>query len=770
MFVAPRCVRGLALRLERLGLPAGVCPGSFRSGHKLRRGHFTTTHVFARASTGATGLVEMSRRQPSEGSKRPRDNGPSSGLDAKQQFIQEIQQSLHHLPKPSGKPGKHRQRVESNDDDAAAPLQLDLLEDRFADLDVSAASIRGITEVLKFERLTPVQGATLPPCMMGKDVLARAKTGTGKTIAFMLPTVERLARDPVRHGVAALVLSPTRELALQIRDETASLLTYHKNVTLDLVIGGTNMGKEQSRLSRATPSILVATPGRLCDHLKSTPGFAQQLASVRVFVLDEADRMLDMGFRKELDTIRAALPPARQTLLFSATVAPEVRQMADASLRRGYAYVDTVGEESHTHEHVPQLFMVCPLRDLLLCMVAALQAARQVPQYKIIVFLPTARMTQYCAELFGAFDPSAHVLEMHSRMSQPKRIKASAAFRSGADVIMFSSDVSARGMDYPDVSFVLQVGAPDDREAYIHRVGRTGRAGKGGMGMLLIPDYERYILHTLLQGATPVPLEEVSAATLTEAVRGALSPLLAQATVAVDTPLVCQTYAAFLGQHNSRMRLLRWGTTELVATSFEFARVMGWGDDKPPPIPAKTVGKMGLKGVPGLNVERGPSGRPGGGGGGGGGRGGAPSSGVGNFGGGNFGASPRAGGTQWEGLGVAMLGTWLRVRRATVVDNRSSRRLPAGVDTRARARARTGRVTPLARASASVEGGGEGGREGPPTSVGVVPGVTRARAHRAHPITLLPLAAGASPGRAGTAVRSPVATSPSSLPRAPAAA
>lgn len=300
------------------------------------------------------------------------------------------------------------------------------------------------------------------------------------------------------------------------------MLSFHL-YKAQVVYGGTNMNSEKGRLQRERCDALIATPGRLTDHIENTAGFRARLAGLRVLILDEADSLLDMGFRKDIERILAALPKTRQTLLFSATMPPEVRSVAGLALRRDHAFVDTVGEEaSHTHEHVRQRAMVAPmeaqmgvllhlLRDLqradpdfkasamsadaaadpppqLLLNILARVCARcesrlsapllsslriaHAPQTQVIVFFCTARQTQLAAELMGALGlPS---LEIHSRKSQAQRDKASALFRAARSGILFTSDVSARGVDYPSVTAVVQARAPADALGGVSRslVGR----------------------------------------------------------------------------------------------------------------------------------------------------------------------------------------------------------------------------------------------------------------------------------------------------------
>jgi ATP-dependent RNA helicase MSS116 len=448
--------------------------------------------------------------------------------------------------------------------------------------------------VLQYELMTKVQEASLPACLTGRDVLARAKTGTGKTLAFLIPSIERLARAPggvAAGGVHCMVLSPTRELAVQIAREADALLSHHA-LASQCVYGGTNMRSEVTRLASRRCDVLVATPGRLVDHIQNTPGFAARLRHCAVAVLDEADQLLDMGFRDSLDKILAALPAQRQTLLFSATLPPSVRAIAQAALRRDHVFVDTVGDEAaQTNAQVAQCVMVAPFEAQIPALVQLVRTAAAVPNHKVLVFFPTARATQFHAELMNCLGNPT--LEIHSRKSQSQRERASAAFRAATSAILFSSDVSARGVDYPDVTAVIQVGAPTDRSQYIHRLGRTARAGKQGDGVLLLAPFDAHVLNELADlpiarvepaPASPVLLQEV-----------------ARGLAAVDPQSAAQCYGAWLGEKNGSIRKMGWDKPTLVRWANAYALTLGCRS--PPPLSRKTVGKMGLKGVPGIVYE-----------------------------------------------------------------------------------------------------------------------------------------------------------------------
>ncbi|MCO5567020.1 hypothetical protein L7F22_020703 [Adiantum nelumboides] len=275
------------------------------------------------------------------------------------------------------------------------------------------------------------------------------------------------------------------------------LLCYHNLAKTDKEIpqGARDLG---ANLVSSRIQILVGTPGRLVDHIQNTPGMAKFFKTVKLFVLDEADRMLDMGFRDSLDKIMKALPSGRQTLLFSATIPKEVHTIAGNALRPGYEFVDTVGSDNQdTHAEVHQECVVVPLEDQFEIIYSVLTKHINVePQFKVLVFCVTARVTAFMFNLFKPLGLNAR--EIHSRKSQNQRNQVSEEFRrSKGGIILFTSDVSARGVDYPDVSLVIQIGAPSDVEQYIHRLGRTGRAGKEGEGLLVLAPWEAYFLKKL---------------------------------------------------------------------------------------------------------------------------------------------------------------------------------------------------------------------------------------------------------------------------------
>ena len=376
---------------------------------------------------------------------------------------------------------------------------------------------RALRESFRFEFMSKVQDATLDGLLRGEDCFAKAKTGGGKTLGFLVPALDRLLKSGAagRAGtIGILIISPTRELAQQILEEAKTLASFLR-VRVDCCIGGTNINGERGRFKGrdGLPAldILVATPGRCVDHIETSPGFPEALGRAQVLILDEADRLLDMGFEKEITRIQGTLPKGRQTFLFSATVPEPVKSVAHRLLKVGYPMVDTVGkEDTATNPQVTQEVMVLDQTSVFPALARVLaHIAGSNPRHKTVVFLTTARMTGYVATLFeraalpNPYAPGGPpirlgVVEMHSRKSQSQRNQAAERFRAGSGLVMFSSDVSARGMDYPGITEVIQVGLTD-RESYIHRLGRTARAGREGAGLLLVSDYEARVLLPDLQ-------------------------------------------------------------------------------------------------------------------------------------------------------------------------------------------------------------------------------------------------------------------------------
>ncbi|KAK3161301.1 hypothetical protein QOZ80_1BG0075390 [Eleusine coracana subsp. coracana] len=463
-----------------------------------------------------------------------------------------------------------------------------LTETRFDQCAISPLSLKAVKDA-GYERMTRVQEATLPIILQGKDVLAKAKTGTGKTVAFLLPAIELLSALPCSPSINLLVMCPTRELANQVAVEARKLLKYHRSLGVQVVIGGTRLPQEQRSMQANPCQILIATPGRLKDHLENTPGFSTRIKGVKVLVLDEADRLLDMGFRRDIEKIISFIPKERQTLLFSATVPEEVRQMSHVAMKRDHVFINTVQEgDEETHSQVNQTYMVSSLDQHFSIVYNVLKKhVAEDAEYKVIVFCTTAMVTRLVAEILSQL--KLNIREIHSRKTQSARTRVSDEFRKSKGLILVSSDVSARGVDYPDVTLVIQVGLPADREQYIHRLGRTGRKGKVGQGLLLLAPWEIHFLSSIkdlsISGAATPSVDSNIQAAVKEAIRN------------VEMKTKESAYQAWLGYYNSNKTIGR-DKARLVRLAEEFSQSMGLS--VPPAIPKLILRKMGLSNVPGL--------------------------------------------------------------------------------------------------------------------------------------------------------------------------
>eukprot|EP01018_Ginkgo_biloba_P004452 Gb_09254 [translate_table: standard] len=472
-----------------------------------------------------------------------------------------------------------------------------LTQTRFDECNISPLSLRAIKSA-GYEQMTIVQEVTLPTTLKGKDVLAKAKTGTGKTVAFLLPAIEVIVksppvgRDQKGSPILVLIICPTRELASQAAAEADTLLKYHVNIGVQVVIGGTKLPTEQKRLQANPCQILVATPGRLRDHIENTPSFSSRLMGVKVLILDEADHLLDMGFRKDIEKIIAAVPEQRQTLLFSATVPEEVHQVSRIALRQDHEFINTVEEGSQeTHSKVLQSSIVASHERHFHILYSILkQHISEDPEYKVLVFCTTAMVTRLISEVLSEL--KLNVREIHSRKPQSYRTRISAEFRKSKGLILVTSDVSARGVDYPDVTLVVQMGIPSDREQYIHRLGRTGRKGKEGQGILLLAPWEEYFLSNVKD----LPITKAAVPHIDSDMKLKVQRALSH----VEMKDKESAYQSWLGYYNS-IKAIGRNKSRLVELANEFSRSMGL--DQPPAISKLILGKMGLKNVPGLRTK-----------------------------------------------------------------------------------------------------------------------------------------------------------------------
>ncbi|WOK94856.1 DEAD-box ATP-dependent RNA helicase 48-like [Canna indica] len=473
-----------------------------------------------------------------------------------------------------------------------------LTKRRFDECGISPLTVKALTDA-GYIQMTVVQEAALSVCLDGKDALVKAKTGTGKSAAFLLPAIETVIKAACGNTnfripqIHALIICPTRELAIQIAAEANVLLKHHVGIGVQTLIGGTRFKMDQKRLESNPCQIIVATPGRLLDHIENKSGFSLRLMGLKMLILDEADHLLDLGFRKDIEKIVDSVPRQRQSLLFSATLPKEVRRISQLVLKRDHVFVDTVGLGGvETHSKVLQSYLVAPHQlhfHLVYCLLK--EHMQQELNYKVIVFCTTAMVTAFLYVLLR--DLKMNVREMHSRKPQLYRTRISDEFRESKCIILVTSDVSARGMDYPDVTLVIQVGIPPDREQYIHRLGRTGREGKDGKGILLLAPWEEYFMDHIKD----LPIEHSQLPDLDADTREKVEDSIRR----VDPSIKEAAYHAWLGYYNSIGEIGR-DKTMLADLANQFCYSIGL--EKPPALFRKTALKMGLKDIPGIRVRK----------------------------------------------------------------------------------------------------------------------------------------------------------------------
>ena len=370
----------------------------------------------------------------------------------------------------------------------------------FSTLDISEKTQTALAE-MKFTHMMEIQYKAIPLLLTMQDVIGAAKTGSGKTLAFLIPALELLSRLSFtpRNGTGVIIISPTRELALQSFGVLRDMMRHHPH-TFGLVMGGANRRAEAEKLRKGV-NILLATPGRLLDHLQNTAGFV--FKNLRCLCIDEADRILQVGFEEEMRQIIRLLPKKRQTVLFSATQTRKVEDLARISLKGDPLYVAVDDKaETATVAGLEQGYVVCGADRRFLLLFTFLKRNRG---KKIIVFMSSCNSVKFHAELLNYID--VPVLDLHGRQKQGKRTTTFFEFCNAPSGVLIATDVAARGLDIPKVDWIIQYDPPDDPKEYIHRVGRTAR-GKDGSGralLFLLPEelaFLRYLRHAR------VPLNE----------------------------------------------------------------------------------------------------------------------------------------------------------------------------------------------------------------------------------------------------------------------
>ncbi|KAL3998034.1 DEAD/DEAH box helicase family protein [Acanthocheilonema viteae] len=401
------------------------------------------------------------------------------------------------------RPSKEPQPVENSETErnSSTDVVSYLSSTTFASLEnmLSKPTLLAIAE-MGFIKMTEIQVKCIEPLLQGRDVLASAKTGSGKTLAFLIPAIELLVKLEwkARNGTGVIVISPTRELSMQTYGVLNEILEKHPALTHGLIMGGANRQAEAQKLARGV-SFLVATPGRLLDHLQNTDDF--MVKNLKCLIIDEADRILDIGFEIEMQQILRTLPKKRQTMFFSATQTPKVVELIKAALhtdpiRIGINEMNLKnGNDLATVSGLQQGYVVCPSEKRFLLLFTFLKRNRD---KKVMVFFSSCNSVKYHNELLNYIDISVQCI--HGKQKQQKRTCTFFSFCQAKSGILLCTDVAARGLDIPQVDWIVQYDPPDEPREYIHRVGRTARGvtGTGHALLILRPEelgFLRYLKH-----------------------------------------------------------------------------------------------------------------------------------------------------------------------------------------------------------------------------------------------------------------------------------
>lgn len=369
---------------------------------------------------------------------------------------------------------------------------------KFSDFPLSRKTLRGLQEA-QYRMPSEIQKQTIGLALQGKDVLGAAKTGSGKTLAFLIPALECLYRQQwtADDGLGVLIISPTRELAYQTFEVLRKVGKNHE-FSAGLIIGGKDLKQESASIHRT--NVLICTPGRLLQHMDETSFF--HASNLQMLILDEADRILDMGFADTMNAIIENLPKKRQTLLFSATQTKSVKDLARLSLKDPeYVWVHDKAKFS-TPATLEQNYVVCELPQKINMLYSFI---RNHLKKKSIVFFASCKEVQYLFRVFCRLRPGIPILALHGKQQQMKRMEVYNDFIRKKAAVLFATDIAARGLDFPAVNWVLQLDCPEDASTYIHRVGRTARYKEGGEALLvLLPSEEKGMVQQLTERKVPI--------------------------------------------------------------------------------------------------------------------------------------------------------------------------------------------------------------------------------------------------------------------------
>ena len=434
---------------------------------------------------------------PGKRNKDKRKAKTSKRLTASARVDLEITELEEIIEETKPKPGENPLAVTPRkSSDGANEMSLTGVR-KFIHLPLSSSTKSALKEC-KFKEMTAIQRATLPHALCGRDVLGAAKTGSGKTLAYVIPLVELLWRKKWgrQDGVGGIVISPTRELAIQIFQCLTRVGARH-SMSAGLLIGGKDVSEEANRVNKM--NILVCTPGRLLQHMDETPLF--DCVGLQMLVLDEADRMLDLGFAKTLNAIIENLPKKRQTLLFSATQTKSVKDLARLGLKDP-EYLSVHAESVHaTPPKLQQMYTTCALEKKIEVLWSFIRTHLNA---KTLVFFSSCKQVKFVYEIFKRMRPGVPLQCIHGRLKQARRQGVFYNFCNSKETVLFATDVASRGLDFPAVDWVVQADCPEDVSTYIHRVGRTARYTAAGKGLLMLTPGESHFVKELEQAKVPL--------------------------------------------------------------------------------------------------------------------------------------------------------------------------------------------------------------------------------------------------------------------------
>lgn len=428
-------------------------------------------------------------------------------------------------------------------------------------------------QAIKFEHMTEIQEKSIPPLLAGEDLVGAAKTGSGKTLAFLVPVVELMSKLKFGHkmGTGTLIISPTRELAMQTFKVLKALMKNHSQ-TYGLLIGGVDKRDEAAKLAKGV-NIVVATPGRLLDHMKNTDKFSFQ--NLKCLVIDEADKILDIGFEEDMKRILSMLSEDRQTMLFSATITAKTNDLVQRAIKRNPVHVGIEDEKDElaTVQGLEQGYVIVKSQSRFMILYTFLRKNRK---KKIMVFLSSCDAVKFYYELFNYID--LPVMALHGKQKQTVRTRTFSQFCKAQTGTLLCTDIAARGLDIPNVDWIVQYDPPDDPKEYIHRVGRTARgSNKKGNALLIVRPEELGFLKYLEKAKIPLQEYEISEKKVAN-IQEQLMKLVAK-NYALNTSAK-NAYRSYIRSYNSHKLkdIFDVKTLDLVAVANSF------GFEHPPPV------------------------------------------------------------------------------------------------------------------------------------------------------------------------------------------